>query len=188
MHRGTWPARPVPRPVGARRVPRPEASRGPKPRPGTGTQREPGRTHDPWPRAVQNHVPGLVREPEGSDRRIPCDVQGYGEVRTRWMTRGSAYQSVHVDLGKRGSPTRSTGPRGPCPASQGPAVAVHRMDPARPVDSEPIVTIRSAPSTGRSSGERQVRRRIRSPLQMLREEKGGGVDSRSQSRIRPVPS
>jgi hypothetical protein len=35
---------------------------------------------------------------------------------------------------------------------------------------------------------RQVRRRIRSPLQMLRDEKGGGVDSRSHSRIRPVPS
>jgi hypothetical protein len=35
---------------------------------------------------------------------------------------------------------------------------------------------------------RQVRRRSRSPLQMLRSANGRGVDSRSQSRIRPVPS
>ena len=35
---------------------------------------------------------------------------------------------------------------------------------------------------------RQVRRRSRSPLQMLRDAKGSGVDSLSQSRMRPVPS
>ncbi len=83
-----------------------------------------GRTPAPRPRAVQNHVPGLVRSQNlasptmrgvarskttsrdwYASRKAPiggfhAHVQGCGEVRTRWMTRGSAYQSVHTDLGR----------------------------------------------------------------------------------------
>ena len=55
-------------------------------------------------------------------------VQGCGEVRTRWVARGSAYQSVHADLGNtrltdpidwisRPSRPRGSGtPNGSCPS------------------------------------------------------------------------
>ena len=100
------------------------------------------------PRAVQNHVPGLVRggnlagptirgvaRPKTASgdwyatRKAPiggfhAHIQGWGGVRISWMTRGSA-QSVHADLGTRGSPTRSARSaartRSPCPGAQGPA-------------------------------------------------------------------
>ena len=113
----------------ARRVPR-AGSRGPRPRPGTGTRRKPGQPLDPWSRAVQrsravqNRVHRLVRSQNQASptmrglarsktastdwyatRNAPfggfhAHIQGWGRVRTRWIARGSAYQSVHTDLGR----------------------------------------------------------------------------------------
>ena len=99
--------------------------------------------------AVQNHVPGLVRggnlagptirgvarsKTTSGDwyatRHAPfggfhAHIHGWGGVRTRWITRGSAYQSVHADMGN----TRLTDPiDGTCdPPSR----------PPRPVTRDP---------------------------------------------------
>ena len=97
------------------------------------------------PRAVQNHVPGLVhggnlaaptirgvaRSKTASGdwyatRKAPivgfhAHIQGWGGVRISWMTRGSAYQSVQADLGNPrpidplDGTSRPSRPRGPRP-------------------------------------------------------------------------
>ena len=47
-------------------------------------------------------------------------VQGCGEVRTRLMTRGSAYQSVHADMGRTWPIDPIDGPVQPMPTYHGP--------------------------------------------------------------------